>query len=304
MPGSPTRAAAILAVVAAAGLAAAFWWNGPARQTLLLIGGLLALAAAAVIWYALAGVLRQLEEREREIQKLQAEHQRLQNTTVDRAAHYTVISDLASGLAHEIFNPLAGIAGVLNISARDLPSGSPVREVLLEVQKEVQRIKKILSDLSDYARLRPPDLQPGNLQETVEHAVALARAQAQAQSADLELTADTKVPAVRHDGVQIQQLTLHLLRNALQALEGTGKVTVEVSARDGFAVLSVSDTGRGLPPEKLSDVFRPFVKFRGPGSGMGLAIARRISEAHGGRLQAVSTLGQGSTFSVWLPLRE
>lgn len=298
-----TRAAAVLAVAATAGLAAAFWWNGPARQTLLLLGGLLALGAAAVIWYALAVTLRQLEREQQECQRLQAELQRLQNSTVDRAAHYTVIADLASGLAHEIFNPLAGIAGVLDISARDLPSGSPVREVLLEVQKEVQRIKKILSDLTDYARIRPPDLQPGNLQETVEHAVSLARTQAQAQSAELELTADPAMPPVKHDGVQIQQLTLHLLRNALQALEGTGRVTVEVAARDGFAVLSVSDTGRGLAPEKLADVFRPFVKFRGQGSGMGLAIARRISEAHGGRLQAVSTPGQGSTFSVWLPIR-
>lgn len=286
------------------GMGAAFFWNGPARQTLLLIGGLLALGAAGVIWYALAMTLRQLDQRQQELQKLQAELQRLQSTTVDRAAHYTVISDLASGLAHEIFNPLAGIAGVLEISSRDLPSGSTVREVLLEVQKEVQRIKKILSDLSDYARLRPPDLRAGNLRETVEHAVALARAQALAQSADLEVTGEQEIPPVKHDGVQIQQVTLQLLRNALQALEGAGKVTVDVAARDGFAVLSVSDTGRGLPPEKLADVFRPFVKFRGQGSGMGLAIARRISEAHGGRMQASSTLGQGSTFSVWLPIRE
>ena len=304
MPALITRGSVVLAVVAAAGMAAAFLWQGPARQTLLLIGGMLALGAAAVIWYALAGVLRDLERREAQIQELQADLRRLQSTTVDRAAHYTVISDLASGLAHEIFNPLAGIAGVLNISARDLPSGSPVREVLLEVQKEVQRIKKILSDLSDYARIRPPDLRPGNLKETVEHAVSLARAQAQAQSAELELTADPEMPPVKHDGVQIQQVTLQLLRNALQALEGTGKVTVEVAAHDGFAVLSVSDTGRGLAPEKLAEVFRPFVKFRGPGSGMGLTIARRISEAHGGRMQAISTPGQGSTFSVWLPIRE
>jgi signal transduction histidine kinase len=292
----------LLAVVAAAGLGAAFLWNGPARQTLLLVGGLLALGAAAVIWYALAETLREVERQEKQIQDLRDELKRLQNTTVDRTAHYTVISDLANGLAHEIFNPLAGIAGVLTISARDLPNGSPVREVLLDVQKEVQRIKKILSDLADYARIRPPDLRPGNLKETVEHAVALARAQALTQSADLEVTADPELPPVRHDGVQIQQLTLHLLRNALQALEGSGKVKVEIAARDGFAVLSVSDTGRGLAPEKLAEVFRPFVKFRGQGSGMGLAIARRISEAHGGRVQAVSTPGQGSTFSVLLPL--
>ena len=304
MAAQIARVAAILAVVAAVGLAAAFLWNGPARQTLLLIGGLLALGAAAVIWYALAGVLRDLERQETQIQELRAALQRLQNTTVDRTAHYTVISDLASGLAHEIFNPLAGIAGVLTISARDLPAGSSVREVLLEVQKEVQRIKKILSDLADYARIRPPDLQPGNLRETVEHAVALARAQALAQSADLEVTADPELPSVKHDGVQIQQVTLQLLRNALQALEGAGKVTVEVAARDGFAILSVTDTGRGLAPEKLAEVFRPFVKFRSQGSGIGLAIARRISEAHGGRLQASSTPGQGSTFSVWLPIRE
>jgi signal transduction histidine kinase len=302
LPDRTARVAAALAVVATAGLGAAFLWNGPARQTLLLLGGLLALAAAAVIWYALSVTLTQLDQRQQQLEKLQAELQRLEATTVDRAAHFAVLSDLASGLAHEIFNPLAGIAGVLEISARDLGPGSAVREVLLEVQKEVQRIKKILSDLGDFARVRPPDLQPGDLKETVEHAVALARVQAAVQAAELELSADPALPPVRHDGAQIQQLTLLLLRNALQALEGAGKVKVEIGARDGFAVLSVSDTGCGIPPEKLSAVFRPFVRFRGQGSGLGLAIARRISEAHGGRLQAASTPGEGSTFSVWLPI--
>jgi hypothetical protein len=292
----------VAAILAIAGIGAAFVWEGPARQYLLLGGGLLGIASAVFALNALSAVRQALQEQERQAAEARAEVQRLRHDTVDRAAHFAVINDLASGLAHEIKNPLAGIAGVIDITSRDLPGGSSVREVLLEVQREIHRVKKILADLNDYARLKPPNLEPSDLKDTVEHAVSATRQQAAALSVEMELTAAADLPPVRHDTTQVQQVALHLLRNALQALNGAGKVRVQLETRDGFAVLSVSDNGPGIPPERLTDVFRPFYRLTGHGSGLGLAIARRIAEAHDGRLEASSKLGEGATFRLYLPL--
>lgn len=225
------------------------------------------------------------------------------NTQMTRAEHLATLGELAAGLAHEIRNPLAGIAGVIEIIGRDLPEASPAREVLQEVQREVLHIKRILSDLLDYARPRAPDFRLTDLNTTAEHAVALARQQALSRPIEIELRCADGLPPVEHDTAQIQQVLLNLLLNAIQAIPAEGRVTVSLEARGGFALITVSDTGRGIAPEHLPSIFRPFFTTKGQGTGLGLSLARRIVESHGGRLEVTSQLGKGSVFSAWLPLR-
>lgn len=240
-------------------------------------------------------MVRQLRESREEIE-------RLYRTQMSRAEHLATLGELAAGLAHEIRNPLAGIAGVIEIIGRDLPATSPSREVLADVQREVLHIQQILSELLDYARPRPPELRAADLRATAEHAFHLIRQQALSRPLRFSLQAPPSAVLVEHDAAQIQQVLVNLLLNALQAIPESGTVNLKVEARDGAAVLAVEDNGRGIPAENLGHIFRPFYTTKGKGTGLGLSLARRIVEGHGGRIEVESKPGTGSCFRVWLPL--
>jgi signal transduction histidine kinase len=239
----------------------------------------------------------------RELRENREEIQRLHRTQMSRAEHLATLGELAAGLAHEIRNPLAGIAGVMEIVGRDLPPNSPAREVLREVKAEVQHINRILTDLLDTARPKPPQFRLGDLNGTVEHAVIFARQQALSKPIEIELIKDEDMPEIEHDAGQIHQVLLNLLLNAIQAIEGHGKVTVKIHQRNDYAVVLVEDTGRGIPPENLSNIFRPFYTTKGHGTGLGLSLAKRMVEDHGGRIEVTSEPGRGTDFRVLIPLR-
>jgi hypothetical protein len=246
---------------------------------------------------------RDFNEMVRQLRQSREQLETLHRTQMSRAEHLATLGELAAGLAHEIRNPLAGIAGVIEIIGRDLPESSPNREVLVEVQQEVLHIKRILSDLLDYARPKPPEFRVADLNATAEHAVSLARQQALSRPIEISLQKADGLLSVEHDTGQIQQVLLNLLLNAIQAIPAEGRVRVGLAAQGEFASVTVSDTGRGISTEHLPNIFRPFFTTKGQGTGLGLSLARRNVEAHGGRIEAESQAGQGSRFVVWLPLR-
>jgi two-component system, NtrC family, sensor kinase len=239
-------------------------------------------------------MMQQLRESREEIE-------RLHRTQMSRAEHLATLGELAAGLAHEIRNPLAGIAGVIEIVGRDLPSTSPARAVVKDVRQEIARINRTLTDLLETARPHPPQMRQSNLNTTVEHAVMLARQQVLSKPIKIELVKAPNLPEVEHDSDQIHQVLLNLLLNAIQAVEGAGTVHVEIGSHDNFARVFVSDTGRGISALHLSNIFRPFYTTKGNGTGLGLSLARRIVEEHHGRIEVSSVVGSGSTFTVLLP---
>ena len=220
---------------------------------------------------------------------------------MSRAEHLATLGELAAGLAHEIRNPLAGIAGVIEIIGRDLPSTSPARAVVKDVRLEINQIDHILTDLLQTARPHPPEIRRSDLNTTVEHAVMLARQQALSKPIEIQFKKNPNVPEVEHDSDQIHQVLLNLMINSIQAIEGSGKIAVEVGTHETFATISVSDTGRGILPEHLPNIFRPFYTTKGNGTGLGLSLARRIVEEHGGHIDVTSTIGKGAKFVVNLP---
>jgi signal transduction histidine kinase len=228
----------------------------------------------------------------------------LHRTQMSRAEHLATLGELAAGLAHEIRNPLAGIAGVIEIIGRDLPSTSPARAVVKEVRQEVSQINRILTDLLQTARPHPPEVRPSDLNVTVEHAVMLARQQVLSKPIKIELQKDPSLPNVEHDSDQIHQVLLNLLLNGVQAIDSAGNVRVVLSPADDEAVITVSDTGRGIAPDSLPNIFRPFYTTKGNGTGLGLSLARRIVEGHHGRIEVSSELGIGTEFRVFLPVRQ
>jgi signal transduction histidine kinase len=238
-----------------------------------------------------------------QLRESRAEIERLHNTQMSRAEHLATLGELAAGLAHEIRNPLAGIAGVIDIIGRDLPEKSPARDVLKDVKQEVMRVNRIVTDLLDTARPKAPDFRAADLNSTAEHAVIFARQQALSKPVKVELHKSDGPLTVEHDPNQLQQVLLNLMLNAIQAIEGPGQVDVDVHTRDGLAVVGVSDTGKGIRPEHLPNIFRPFYTTKGSGTGLGLSLARRVVEDHAGKITVRSEVGRGSTFEVTLPLK-
>jgi len=236
------------------------------------------------------------------------EIERLHHTQMSRAEHMATLGEMATGLAHEIRNPLAGIAGVIEIIGRDLPASSPARAVVKDVRQEIARINRIVTDLLQTARPHPPKVRKSDLNTTVEHAVMLGRQQALAKSVEITLHKNSSLPEVEHDSDQIHQVLLNLLLNSLQAIDlpakgQSGKIAVTVKPQGAMAVVEVADNGRGIAPDHLPNIFRPFYTTKGDGTGLGLSLARRIVEDHHGRIDVSSTLGKGTTFAVVLPLQ-
>src|SRR5208337_2205243 len=238
-----------------------------------------------------------------QLRESREEIERLHRTQMSRAEHLATLGELATGLAHEIRNPLAGIAGVIEIIGRDLPPSSPARSVVKEVPQEIARINHIVTDLLQTARPHQPRVRKGDLNTTVEHAVMLGRQQALAKSVQIQLHKDPALPEVEHDSDQIHQVLLNLLLNALQAIDTNGKVAVNLRAQGSNAVVEVTDNGRGIAPDHLPNIFRPFYTTKGDGTGLGLSLARRIVEDHHGRIDVTSAVGHGTTFAVILPLQ-
>src|ERR1700690_1581888 len=181
-------------------------------------------------------MMQKLRESRKEIE-------RLHRTQISRAEHLATLGELATGLAHEIRNPLAGIAGVIEIVGRDLPATSPARAVIKDVRQEIARINHIVTDLLQTARPHPPRVYKSDLNTTVEHAVMLGRQQALAKSIEIVLHKDATLPEIEHDSDQIHQVLLNLLLNALQAIDVNGKIAVTVKLQGENAIVEVADNG-------------------------------------------------------------
>lgn len=238
-----------------------------------------------------------------QIGETQEELRRLHQTQMSRAEHLATLGELAAGLAHEIRNPLAGIAGVIEIIGRDLPESSPGRAVWGEVKDEMQRIQKILNELLNYARPKAPHFAASDLCATVNHAVRLAKQHVVSKPIAIELQCTPALPPVEHDAAQMEQMLVNMFLNSFQAIEGEGRVDVSLQAQGGAVQIIVRDTGRGIPPEQLPNIFRPFFTTKGHGTGLGLSLAKRIIEAHGGKIGVSSVLQQGTQFTITLPYK-
>jgi signal transduction histidine kinase len=226
----------------------------------------------------------------------------LHQTQMSRAEHFATLGELATGLAHEIRNPLAGIAGVIEIVSRDLPPNSAARSVIKDAKEEALQINRILTELLETARPKPPQFQIRDIASTAEHAVMFARQQAITKRIRIELNLTDDIPPVDHDPNQINQVLLNLLLNAIQAMEKPGTIHVSLRRDHEDALITVADEGKGILPEDLANIFRPFFTTKGHGTGLGLSLARRIVETHGGTIRVRSEVGKGTQFEVRLPI--
>jgi signal transduction histidine kinase len=221
-----------------------------------------------------------------------------------RSERLASIGRLASGLAHEVGNPLGAIAGFAALGRGRLGGAAPdVGDLLARIESEAARIDRLLRDMLDFARPAPTVCLPISLRPPVESALRLAKVQPRFQGVEVDVVLPDELPRVLADEARLAQVLLNLFLNAGDATGGRGRVRVE-AGRDAAGVeLRVADDGPGIPPEHLPRVFDPFftTKAPGAGTGLGLAVSHRVLEAMGGRISAGNGAGGGAVFRVWLP---
>jgi len=231
---------------------------------------------------------------------------------INRRQHAARFGELAASLAHEIKNPLAGIQGAVDILIQRRSPNDPERKLLEGVRGEVGRIDAIIRSMLDRAQPGTFNFQPASVNAAVHRAVTLAGHQAKAASMrgrqiKIEFVADPSPVVMNIDAAQIEDAAHGLLTNAIEAIDGDGAVVVRLSEcdRDNGAgrevIIEVEDNGRGIPEGDLLRIFSPFFSTNPNGAGLGLPAVRRIARAHGGRVEAASTPGRGSTFTIRLP---
>jgi hypothetical protein len=233
-----------------------------------------------------------------------------------RAERLASLGELAASLAHEIKNPLAGIAGAVRVMADELPGTDQRKEIMEEILDQVHRLDKTVQDLLAFARPATPALVPCDVHQVLDRVLILLAQDPAARTVRIVRAYDTDLPPVDADGKQLGQVFLNLLLNAVQAMPDGGQITLQTALRgvngtdgSGFAAngqaveVRLCDTGPGIPAHLVSEVFTPFFTTKPRGAGLGLSICRRIVEDHGGRIEVESPTGQGATFRVVLPLR-
>ena len=237
--------------------------------------------------------------------------QRVHDAEMVHAEHLATLGELAAGVAHEIRNPLAGIAGAIEIITKDFPQDHPDREVLEDLRQEVRRIEKTLNELLVYARPKPPQFGQTDIKETIARTLQLARQQTGTRKVEFSIQISPALPRFFADAEQLHQVLLNLVLNGIQAIDREGKISIEVGLYDGdvsnrsrMVEIAVTDNGPGIPPEHLDRIFRPFYTTKRGGTGLGLSLCRRIIVAHGGTLSAESELKKGSRFIIRIPVRQ
>src|SRR5947208_2122038 len=194
---------------------------------------------------------------------------------------------LAAGMAHEIRNPLAAIVNATALLTDEAGLTSEERAVTVgAIRTEARRLNRILSDFLQFARPQQVRRTSGDIREVVQHVSALIRDdRSRAPRVDVKVAVDPAVPRFAFDRDQVTQVLWNVALNGVQAMNGRGRLSLEVAREHGHVALAVSDTGPGIPHEVLPRVFEPFYSGKPNGSGLGLTIAERIVAAHGGRIE-------------------
>jgi two-component system sensor histidine kinase AtoS len=228
---------------------------------------------------------------------------------LQRAEQMKMVGELAAGLAHEIKNPLAGIKTSMEVLSAEAPLSDEDKDVLEKVIGEINRIEALIRSLLNFARPPTPQLSPVDLNTVVDTALELSlRNRVNAAGAGLLGVLkdfDNQLPVTTADPMQLKQIFLNLFLNASDAMPEGGTLSVKTlyDDRTDCIQIEVTDTGTGIKEEDIDKIFTPFYSSKPKGTGLGLAITKRLIEGHGGSIRVQSVPGQGTLFTIRLPVK-
>jgi len=249
-----------------------------------------------------------VEERTKELRKAQAETM--------RGEKLASVGLLASGVAHELNNPLTGILTFSHLVRQKIPDKSQDAEDLDLVIRETKRCAAIIKRLLDFAREKNPEKKFNDINQVIMDTVRIVERPAHLRDIEISLDLDPTLPQVWIDADQIKQVIMNMVVNAQHAVEEKGSIAISsrrvMHAQPGTGTsdpvpmveVAIMDTGCGIPEKNLRRIFDPFFTSKdvGKGTGLGLSVSHGIVEAHGGLIEVQSKVGEGSTFRVFLPL--
>ncbi len=251
------------------------------------------------------------EERAALHEELEASYQALQHRTEElleteeelrRTDRLVTLGEMAAGLAHEIRNPLSGLSGAAQVLCRDGLDDETRAEFGAILQKETDQLNRVVHDFLGFVNAQLGQVQEADLEELMRRAAESARTQARRRSVAVLVSVSEPV-RIETTPVLLEHVLLSLLRNALEAMPNGGTVTLSSEVRGDELVVAVRDMGDGTTPEAQARLFEPFFTTKRGGVGLGLFIARRIARGLGGDIAVTSEPGEGTEFSVGLPLR-
>ena len=224
---------------------------------------------------------------------------------LERADRLASVGEMAAGIAHEIKNPLTGIAAAISIIKEDFPASDTRSQILTEVLEQVNRLDKTVNDLLFFGKPAPPEPTYTDINEILQKTLLFAAQHRGGKSVEKRLDLCDSLHPVYVDPKQIQQVFLNLMLNALQAMQGDGFLTIKTAAivKDDaqWVMVSIADTGPGIPAQILDKIFTPFFTTKAQGTGLGLAICHKLISQHGGDLTVVSEDCKGTEFTIRLP---
>ena len=280
----------------------------------LLLGGFIVVADVNIYWSNRRALVvveeanQTLEERVRQrTQELEEANEQLleaQDQLV-RTEKLAAIGQLAGGVAHDLRNPLGAVKNAAYYLKRKLvdsevaQSNPRIGQFLGIIEEEVEHSNQIISDLMTFARVGTPSLSPTKLGEVIENALASVEVR---ENVQVVKQFDPDLPGVLADGEQLYRVCMNLAVNAQDAMPDGGELTVSARRTDGFAEVAFSDTGIGISEEDMKKIFEPLFTTKTKGTGLGLAVCQQIVSKHGGTIDVASKQGEGTTFTVKLPL--
>ncbi|MGC4070684.1 MAG: HAMP domain-containing sensor histidine kinase [Polyangiaceae bacterium] len=245
------------------------------------------------------------------IAEVKSSHERLEEAQerLLRAERLASVGRLAAGLSHELGNPIAAMMGLIDLLVQGGLSPDEERDFLKRLQRETERIHRILRDLLDFARPTSPssaklEEEPCTIDSALQETLSLVRPQKGFRGLDIDVDASVDLPQVTLSRSKLVQVLLNLLLNAADAMGGSGKITIRAFRLDEKQIeLSVSDDGPGVPTNVRSRLFEPFATTKevGKGTGLGLAVCRGLVEAAGGRIDLDDQYVPGARFRILLP---
>jgi signal transduction histidine kinase len=240
-----------------------------------------------------------VDERTRDLNVALDELHEAQETLV-RRERLAMLGQLAGGVGHELRNPLGVMTNAVYY-LRMVLAGQPanIHEYLGILQQQITLSEKIVGDLLDFARTKQPQRSMASLAEIT--ATQIERLSAN-NGVRIDAQLPSTLPPVFVDKIQIGQIVLNLLTNAMQAIDGTGVITVTAGVEDHHAYVDVADSGSGVDPKNIDRIFEPLFTTKARGIGLGLAVSRTLAHANAGDLTVTSPPGEGATFRLSVPV--